>query len=209
MTSQTFYQSQHHAWHYSTVPDSQIAALPLHATLQTMNAPGSGNLKQWSRTQFQVDMYFNRVRNRHERGFFVVHSAEFDAMPLNADDTVIYSERIAIVGSRSYPYPDTVRAYVNSLPLNAVIVSGGARGVDSVAEATAKARGMKALIFPADWARHGKQAGFLRNQDIIAVCDRLVAFWDGQSRGTAHSLWLAQQAGKPVIVYDSKGEIAA
>lgn len=118
-------------------------------------------------------------------------------------------ERVAIVGSRDYPHLEHVASYVNRLPMNAVIVSGGAKGVDTAAEMAAKARRMKTVIYPADWDTHGKAAGFIRNQDIVNAADRLVAFSHNSSRGTNHSIQLARQAGKPVLVFDSSGEIAA
>jgi ABC-type sugar transport system substrate-binding protein len=68
---------------------------------------------------------------------------------------------------------------------------------------------MKTVIYSADWNKHGKAAGFIRNQDIVNACDRLIAFSHQDSRGTAHSIRLAREAGKPVIVIDSSGEIAA
>ncbi len=113
--------------------------------------------------------------------------------------------KIAIVGSRDYPDLQAVWDYVESLPLDTVIVSGGARGVDSIAEDCAFARGMDTLIFPAEWDKYGKSAGFRRNERIVAECDRLVAFWDGTSRGTQHSIELARKAGKLVTVITPEG----
>ena len=108
--------------------------------------------------------------------------------------------RIAIVGSRNYPALDDVRRYVNSLPADTVIVSGGARGVDITAEEAARKRGLATFIYPADWTKYGKQAGFRRNRQIVEDCDQVVAFWDGKSHGTAHSLRLAVAMGKPFVV---------
>lgn len=109
--------------------------------------------------------------------------------------------RIAIVGSRDYSQLEAVRAFVDSLPKDAVVVSGRGRGVDTAAEMRARERGLQTLIFPADWARHGRQAGFLRNPLIVNACDQLVAFWDGESRGTADTLSLARRANKPIEVF--------
>lgn len=109
--------------------------------------------------------------------------------------------RIAIVGSRDYPRRDQVIAFVRSLPRDTVIISGGARGVDTWAAEEACARGMNVVeIFP-DWDRHGKSAGLIRNGQIVDQCDELVAFWDGTSRGTKNSIDRARHAGKPVRVF--------
>lgn len=109
-------------------------------------------------------------------------------------------ERVAIVGSRDYPWAERVRLYVAGLPDGTEVISGGARGVDRIAETAAIARGLKVLSLKAKWDKHGKAAGFLRNTDIVACCDRVVAFWDGQSRGTLDTITKAREARKPVEV---------
>jgi hypothetical protein len=88
--------------------------------------------------------------------------------------------KVAIVGSRGY--------------------AGGARGVDSVAETAAKACGLVVKVYLAQWARHKKLAGFIRNSKIVDASDRVVAFWDGSSHGTADTVEKARIAGKPVEV---------
>lgn len=107
---------------------------------------------------------------------------------------------VAIVGSREYADMEQVVAFVNSLPVGTVVVSGGARGVDSIAEAAAKRRGLETCIFPADWTRYGKAAGIRRNVDIVNKADAIVAFWDGRSRGTEFTIELARAKDKPVHV---------
>lgn len=57
---------------------------------------------------------------------------------------------IAIVGSRHYPRPDLVDAFVADLAADSTVISGGAPGVDSVAEEVARAHGLQTLIFHAD-----------------------------------------------------------
>jgi predicted Rossmann fold nucleotide-binding protein DprA/Smf involved in DNA uptake len=108
--------------------------------------------------------------------------------------------RIAIVGSREYAKLDAVRKFVAELPADTVIVSGGARGVDSAAEQAARARGLEVKIFPALWGQYGKRAGFLRNRQIVEASDKVVAFWDGLSAGTLSTIQLATDAKKPVEV---------
>lgn len=108
--------------------------------------------------------------------------------------------RVAIVGSRAFASLDLVVDYVNTLPLDSVVVTGGARGVDSVAEYAAKQRGIKTEVYVPAWNVYGKSAGFRRNAEIVAACDRVVAFWDGVSRGTQHTIHLARTAGKPVKI---------
>lgn len=104
--------------------------------------------------------------------------------------------KIAIVGSRDFGTLGLVEDYVRSLPLDTVVVSGGARGVDQRAEFVARQRDMPVQIFKADWTRHGKSAGFRRNAQIVGYADKVVAFWDGKSAGTKHTIGLARIAGK-------------
>lgn len=62
--------------------------------------------------------------------------------------------------------------------------------------------GARELPFPADWEADGKAAGFVRNQRMLDVerPDRVLAFWDGRSRGTAHMIARAVEAGTPVEI---------
>lgn len=108
--------------------------------------------------------------------------------------------KIAIVGSRTYADLDAVRSYVSELPADTIIVSGGASGVDLVAEDAAHAKGLQTVIFPAQWQSYGKRAGMVRNAQIVAEADQLVAFWDGVSKGTKNSIDLARKKGIPVRV---------
>lgn len=110
--------------------------------------------------------------------------------------------KIAIVGSRDYPSLDDVRRYVQSLPLVTIIVSGGAIGVDSVAEEVAKARGMEVEIFYPDWKKHGRSAGFIRNEQIVKAADKVVCFWYNKSKGTAHDIKLARRYGKELEIFE-------
>ena len=59
---------------------------------------------------------------------------------------------------------------------------------------------VKHQLFRADWERFGKTAGVRRNHQMAQAGDMLIAFWDGQSPGTAHMLQCMGQLGKPVVV---------
>jgi YspA, cpYpsA-related SLOG family len=113
--------------------------------------------------------------------------------------------RVAVVGSRDFPNPDVVAAYVRSLPSDAVIVSGGARGVDQWAEEAAQRYGLQTKIFHADWDGLGRRAGPIRNAEIVAAADRPVIFWNGQSRGTLNTILSAQAASLPILISDAEG----
>lgn len=113
---------------------------------------------------------------------------------------------VAIIGSRKFPSPELVRAYVAAMPAECVLVSGAAEGVDTWAEEAANARGLKTKIFHADWDGLGRRAGPIRNEQIIAAADEVVAFWDGKSRGTLNAVCLAQEEGLAIAMYDEDGK---
>lgn len=108
--------------------------------------------------------------------------------------------KVAIVGSRNFPYPDLITDFVDRLPEGTTVVSGGARGPDSIASTRATTRGLPTEIHPADWDRYGKSAGFLRNTTIVETSDWVVAFWDGHSHGTADTIRKTHASHKPLTV---------
>lgn len=81
------------------------------------------------------------------------------------------------------------------------IVSGGARGVDTLGVEYAKLNGIKFTMFYADWDRLGRKAGYIRNSAMADYADALIAVWDGESKGTKHMIDLATKAGLRVHVY--------
>lgn len=136
--------------------------------------------------------------------------------------------KIAVVGSRTFPLPAVIwdgldldmkadaanagRALVSDFisHLSAgqhVIVSGGARGVDAWAEEFATERGIEVISIKPNWKKYGKSAGFKRNKEIVNEADDVVAFWDGQSRGTLDTVRKAHKAQKPYAIFGPDGEI--
>lgn len=123
---------------------------------------------------------------------------------------------LLVVGSRNFGQWETMKRVLwNAIDKfnekDVMIVSGGARGADSLAEKFADEFHFQKKIFPADWDRFGKAAGFIRNkkmhqfikeQSEINNDPRLVvAFWDGQSRGTAQNFQLADQFENHILIY--------
>lgn len=109
--------------------------------------------------------------------------------------------KLAIVGSRSFNNYEVLKQNIDLRNITCII-SGGARGADTLAERLAHDNGLDYIEFLPDWEKNGKSAGFLRNVDIIQNADMVVAFWDGSSKGTKHSISLAKKYGKPLkIVY--------
>lgn len=107
--------------------------------------------------------------------------------------------RIAVVGSRSFDDYERVKEVLTPrIPF--ILISGGARGADTLAERFAKEQNLVAMIFPARWDKYGKRAGFIRNKKIVQEADLVIAFWDGTSKGTESTINLADQMDKEVIV---------
>lgn len=114
--------------------------------------------------------------------------------------------RIAVVGSRRYQRLDEVRQFVFEQERDTVIISGGAMGVDTAAVDTARSLNMPYELHLPDWNAHGKSAGVLRNQTIVDASDEVVAFWDGQSRGTKHTIDYARLRRKPCrVIQETRG----
>lgn len=107
--------------------------------------------------------------------------------------------RVAIVGSRDYPDLAAVRRFVRELPKGAIVVSGGARGVDRTAAGAAKRRGLRRKIFKPNRAEYGDRAYYVRNKQIARYADVVCTFWDGRSRGTPQTSRAAAGYNKLVI----------
>ncbi len=113
--------------------------------------------------------------------------------------------KLAIVGGRDFnDYEYMEQTMLNILIGNklriAEVVSGGARGADTLAERFARHWNKSFKVFPADWNTHGNRAGYLRNEQIVQYCDLCVAFWDGKSRGTKLTIDLCKRYGKKCFV---------
>jgi hypothetical protein len=120
--------------------------------------------------------------------------------------------KLAIIGGRTFTdYPLLCRVmlehygvdkeFPNSTDYTVTeVISGAAKGADSLAARWAKQHGVALIEFPADWDKHGKAAGFIRNRDIIEAADEVLAFWTGDSKGTAHSLSLAKRQRKTTLI---------
>ena len=107
------------------------------------------------------------------------------------------SMKVAIIGSRK-AHADHIERY---LPDGVTeIVTGGAKGVDADAMRYAQEKGLKLTVFEPRFHRYRKGAPLVRNREIVAYADCVIAFWDGVSRGTAYSIGEAEKQGKPLTV---------
>lgn len=88
------------------------------------------------------------------------------------------------------------------------VIHGGARGVDVMAGQWAQQKGYPVRVFDADWAVHGRRAGYVRNQEMVNTCTAGIVVWDGESKGTRHTIDLLITSNKPfvLVVRDSQTE---
>lgn len=114
--------------------------------------------------------------------------------------------RIVVAGSRSFQNFEHLQTTLDRLTSEKrksheiVIISGAAKGADQLGERYAARRGFRCVQYFADWNRYGKSAGHRRNREMAETADAVVAFWDGESRGTAGMIRIAQELNLPVRV---------
>ena len=105
--------------------------------------------------------------------------------------------KFLIIGSRSIKSFD-ISAFV---PKNVdLIISGGASGIDKIAEQYADKNKISKLIIRPQYARYRRGAPIKRNKKMIDICDEILAFWDGISSGTKSSILYAEETNTPIKV---------
>ena len=131
--------------------------------------------------------------------------------------------KIAIIGSRGFnDYPLLCKLMKKIKSPISEIVSGGARGADSLGARYAKENDIPLKVFEAQWddieaegalVKQNRQgnlynslAGFWRNKDIVDRAEMVVAFWDEKSKGTENSVQRARAKKKPLVIvnFDKK-----
>lgn len=142
-------------------------------------------------------------------------------------------KRLLVTGSRHYSDVEIVRRWLHNafeylsveeweeisfnevnvvLPSSerVVLVHGGARGLDSLAATLWSMHGGGSVeAHPADWEKHGKAAGPIRNQEMVNLgADLCLAFPLGESRGTRDCIYRALLAGIPTFVVTEDGSEA-
>ena len=105
--------------------------------------------------------------------------------------------KVIIAGGRDFNDYDLLKVKMNRILSNItdeiVVISGTARGADSLGEKYATEMGYKLEQYPANWNKYGKRAGYLRNKQMADVAHACVCFWDSKSKGTKHMIDLANE----------------
>ncbi len=105
--------------------------------------------------------------------------------------------KLLIVGSRSIQNFD-LSPHIP--PDTEWIISGGANGVDTLAEAYAEAKKLSKIIVRPQYARYGRGAPLKRNEVMVDIADAVLVIWDGVSKGTQYTIAYAKKQNKPVSV---------
>lgn len=107
-----------------------------------------------------------------------------------------------VAGTRNFHDYARVKLQCDRLiPANATVVSGGANGADALGERWSKESGRECRVVRADWNTYGRGAGPMRNAEMAAISDVLIAFWDGVSPGTRNMIDIALREGLEVHVF--------
>jgi predicted Rossmann fold nucleotide-binding protein DprA/Smf involved in DNA uptake len=109
--------------------------------------------------------------------------------------------KAAVVGSRSINSYEVVKAILSQYKF-IQIISGGAKGVDTLAEQYSEESNlMKPLVILPNWKQYNRGAGAVRNREIVDKSDFVIAIWDGKSKGSLISINYAKNNNKPVYVW--------
>lgn len=106
--------------------------------------------------------------------------------------------KVAVIGSRSITNIDIEPFIPRGITL---LITGGAIGVDTIAEHYADRKCIKKQIIFPDYQRFGKSAPLMRNKLIVDNADIVIAIWDGVSAGTNYTVKYAERIGKPFEVH--------
>lgn len=115
--------------------------------------------------------------------------------------------KVIIAGGRNFNDYERLKRDCDKLLINKrnmgyriIIISGTAKGADTLGEQYAKEKGYEVLRFPADWTTYGKKAGYIRNVEMSQHADACICFWDNFSRGTRHMIEIARKKEIPTRI---------
>lgn len=105
--------------------------------------------------------------------------------------------KLLVVGSRSIKDFDFSPYITKDVSL---IISGGANGIDTLAEQYADEHNISKLILRPKYERYGKVAPLKRNEEMVNICDRILVIWDGKSKGTLYTVNYAKKLEKDIQI---------
>lgn len=115
--------------------------------------------------------------------------------------------KVIVAGSRSIDSYTIVKKAIEDSNFDvAEIVSGTANGVDTLGFIYSTLKKISVKEFPADWDKHGKSAGYIRNKTMAQYADALILIWDGDSDGSRNMLEIMKSMNKPYFVINLKNK---
>ena len=111
--------------------------------------------------------------------------------------------KLLIAGSRTindYHILDEAMKIINVK--SSLIISGEAKGVDTLAKKYALNNKINYKGFPVKWSEYGKAAGHIRNSEMIEEADAVLVIWDGKSRGTQDTIKKAKKKNIPLTIIE-------
>lgn len=115
--------------------------------------------------------------------------------------------KVIIAGGRDFNNYYVLEEVLNSFKgFIDEVVSGDARGADTLGARWSTYNNIHVKHFPADWDYYGHAAGFIRNIEMAEYADAAICFWDGKSKGTEHMIKTMKLHKKPYKVFNYNGE---
>lgn len=108
--------------------------------------------------------------------------------------------KIGVVGSRDFDDYINLEKELNKIEGITEIVSGGAKGADTLAREFAEKNDIKLTEFKPNYEQYGRGAPIRRNKEIVEYSDQIIAFCDCKSRGTKNTIDIAEKQNKPVTI---------
>jgi len=114
---------------------------------------------------------------------------------------------LIVTGSRSITDKAFIYKCLDDYKIDEIYV-GDAVGVDEITSQYAKERNIKLKLFPANWERLGFKAGIIRNKEMVKAGITAgaygIAIWDGESKGTYHTITLLEGVDRLLRIYKAK-----
>lgn len=117
--------------------------------------------------------------------------------------------KLLIAGSRNFNDYGYLKKRIDKLIANwkkeeIIIISGGAKGTDTLAEKYAIENDLSFEVYPAEWEKLGKKAGMVRNIKMAESATHAAIFWDGKSPGTKHMIEISEENSVRTVIFKVK-----